>query len=116
MLDKVLISVLFSWIGSITLGLIFAWRIFYNEGIKDVEGIMAPGVIQVILIISSIFALLITPLTVWAFKPAKLIYFIMLWFVLALFILFINPKLGTYALYMPFILGLIGVVAIGIIK
>jgi len=113
MLNRVLIAGLISLIGSSTLALIYGWW-FSNYSLKILFGF--PGVVQVALITSLIYAILITPLTAWAYRPEKLIFFIILWIALALFILFINPIFNSFQIYSPLVLGVIGVTIIGFIK
>lgn len=115
MLNRIIIAGALSLVGSATLALIFA---ACATGRFDLSTLNLPGVIQVALLTSMIIAILITPLTAWAYKQEKIVYFVILWVLLSVIILLINTKVGFGAigLYGPIVLGLIGVIVIGLIR
>ena len=112
MLNKIIISLSISLVGSITVGLIFASCV---NGKFDLSTLNLPGVIQVALLTSAIVGVAITPLTMWAYKPEKALYFLILWAIIVLYVIG-----GTYGkflwLYIPVIIGVIGLIGIKFIK
>jgi len=83
MLRRTLLGVGFSWIMSVTLGVVFAVSTFGQEALA------LPAVLPMTLRISSLIALLLSPLAVWAARTGLrnlLIYSPVLWGALAIHI------------------------------
>lgn len=72
------------------------------------------GVVQISFVLSSVIALLITPLTVWAFKPnvASMKWIAPLWLLLAVYCLAVTPQSAFFGLYGTLALTVIGMISI----
>jgi hypothetical protein len=101
-----------SWVGAATLGLIYGARV---AGSVNVEKLWYMGIISISLIGSTIMALLITPLTVWAFRPGGSMKLVVpLWIILVAYVLVVTPASGQLLLWMTtlFFLSAAGLVCI----
>ncbi len=112
---RVLLAAAMSWSGSVTLGLLFA---ACASGHFSINTLSLPAVIPVAIFISTEFAIVLTPFTVWAVRTGMrnlCIYGPLLWVILAAYILMVGPRHGFWGLYGPPILGAIGLIILGLI-
>jgi len=102
---------LVSWFGAISLGLIYGGCIVRSASI---EKLWIMGVIQISFVFSTVIALLITPLTVWAFKPGSVSikWIAPLWLLLVIYCLAVTPKSAFFGLYGTLALTVIGMTSI----
>jgi len=107
-------AVCISWVYALTLGLLFA---ACTSGSISPKTILLPGVIPVMLIVSSISAVLVSPLVGWSLKPGKLVSCgIPLWFLLALYVLCATPRNVAIGFYGVLLLSVLGLVIVGLIR
>ncbi len=96
MVKRILLAAALSWVYSVTLGLVFAATLL---GRLSLEPLALPGVIPVALLGSSIVAVAIAPLSMWALRAGARnlwTYGPALWVVLAAFAVAVAPKIGRY--------------------
>jgi hypothetical protein len=103
---KLLLGLLIAWLVSVTLGLLFAAG---SAGRFSLESLSLPEVVPIALLGSSIVALAVTPLVVWALvRNDRNVYRYgpMLFVIMAAYDVFVIPRAGRVA---P-----IGLLAVGI--
>jgi len=112
MLRRILFGVGFSWLMSVTLGIVFAISTFGREALA------LPAVLPMTLSISSLISLLFSPLAVWAARTGPrnlLIYSPALWGILAIHIVVgVNHWLPLTQASL-FAIAVVGTVIIGFI-
>jgi membrane protein insertase Oxa1/YidC/SpoIIIJ len=125
MSKRIFISWFLSWIGALSLGLIYTFCISYSgdeilpAGMKRLDVIFLPGVLPVTIIVSTICSILISPLTFWSLGNKKRkIYLTVLWFLIALFIVWgtIGMKSGGVTFYGSLSIGILGLVLIALMS
>jgi hypothetical protein len=115
MLNRVALGAALSWVYAVTLGLLFA---ACAAGRLSFSTLRLPGVVPVALISSTIAALLMTPVAVWAVRTGTRnlwLYGPILWIVLAAWLVLVVPWNAAYGEYSVLILGLVGLVILGFI-
>jgi len=115
MLNRVVLGAALSWVYAATLGLLFA---ACAAGGLSFSTLRLPGVVPVALISSTIAALLMTPVAVWAVRTGTRnlwLYGPILWIVLAVWLVLVVPWNAAYGEYSVLILGLVGLVILGFI-
>jgi len=97
-----------------SLGLLYGACIIRSASIKT---LWQAGVVQISFILSSAIALVfVTPLTVWALKPAHSAKWIFpLWFVLAIYCVLVTPRSAFFGLYGTLFLAVIGLISIRVL-
>ena len=113
-LNRVLLAAGISWVCSVTLGLVFAFRALGFS----FSTLTLPGVIPVALILSTVAALLMTPIAVWSVRTGVKNLSVcvpILWVVLAAYIVLVIPRTGRHGPYGLFFLAVVGVVILGLI-
>jgi hypothetical protein len=112
MLKRILLGVAFSWVMSVTLG------IFYSIVSFGIDGLRLSVLLLMTVSISSLIALLFSPLAAWATRTGSrnlFMYAPVLWAVLAVHI-FVGVKHWFHLTQASlFALGVVGTVAIGCI-
>jgi len=107
-----LLGAAFSWIMSVTLGVVFALSTFGGEAL------LLPAVLPMTLSISSLIALLFSPLAAWAARTGPrnlLVYSPVLWGILAIHIVVgVNHRLPLTQASL-FVVAVAGTVVIGFI-
>ena len=101
-----------SWVMAASLGVIFGAAVMHNASIRE---LWAGCVVQVSLIISTVIALLMTPLTIWSFAPKRRLLLPkggILWCLLVGYILLVAPHNGPMAIVGSLLLGAGGLIAI----
>jgi hypothetical protein len=74
---RIFISFVISWFASVSLGIIYGARVVNRASFAD---LWVMGVVQVAAIISSVIALLLTPLVAWGLRSYSVIkWFLLLW-------------------------------------
>lgn len=114
-LNRILLAAVVSWAYSVTLGLLFAIVLSENHSPRD---LLLPGVVPATLIGSTIVAIAITPVAIWAVRTgARNLWFYgpILWIALAAYVVFAIPKAGHYGQYGLLFLAVLGSVALGFI-
>ena len=119
MLKQILIATGVSWCGSVLLGLIFA---MCRQKWMSQSVLQLPGVLPVMLFISTVIAILLIPLVWWALKSGAkdlVFHFVALFFLLLVWIV-LTPLAGErvsapLGLYGSVLLGIIGLIVIGFI-
>jgi hypothetical protein len=115
MLNRVLLAAGISWVCAVTLRLLFAAR---ASGRFSLNTLTLPGVIPVALIVSTVAALLMTPIAVWSVRTGVKnlsVYVPILWVVLAAYIVLVIPRTGAHGPYGLFLQGIAGAVILGFI-
>lgn len=115
MWNRVLLAAAISWGYAVTLGLLFA---ACASGRFSFSTLRLPGVIPVALVISTVVAIIMTPFAVWSVRTGTknlCIYGPILWIVLAAYILLVIPRSGAYGPYGLLLLGVVGLIALGLI-
>ena len=113
--NRILIAAVMSWGYSATLGLLFA--IVVSEG-HSPRDLLLPGVVPATLIGSTIMAIAITPVAIWAVRTGTRnlwLYGPILWIALAAYVVFAIPRAGHYGQYGLLFLAALGLVALGFI-
>lgn len=113
MLHRLLLGVALSWLYAVTLGLLFA---ACASGTFSLTTLLLPGVVPVALLISTVIAILIAPLAVWALKTGTKnlrVYGPILWVTLAAYEIAIIPRTGPYGTYGLLVLAIIGLLVLG---
>ena len=114
MLNRLLLAAGISWVCSVTLGLVFAFRALGFS----FSTVTLPGVVPVALIASTVAALLMTPIAMWSVRTGARnlsIYVPIIWVVLAAYIVLVIPRTGPHGPYGLFLLGIAGAVILGFI-
>jgi hypothetical protein len=99
MLNRVLLAAGMSWGCSVTLGLLFA---AFASGRFSFSTLRLPGVVPVALIVSTVAAILMTPIALWSVRTGVRnlsIYAPILWILLAAYIVVIVPRTGSHGPY-----------------
>lgn len=115
MLNRMLLAAGMSWFYSVTLGLLFA---ACASGRFSLGTLLLPGVVPVALIISTVLALLVTPIAVWAVRTGTRnlrIYGPILWITLAAYILLTATKTGRHGPCGVLLLAVVGLAILGLI-
>jgi hypothetical protein len=113
MLKHYFLSLGFSLFCSVSLGLLFA---SCASGKISFDTLTLPAVVPVVFIISSVLAILISPLTAWAFRHMHFIPAgILIWLALAFYLWLVAPRDGGLGLCGVIILAILGLVSLGII-
>lgn len=95
-----------------TLGLLFA------ACASGAFSLRLPGVVPVALLISSVVAVFITPIAVWALRTGTknlYIYAPILWIILAAYEILVVPGTGPYGTYGLFFVSVGGLLILGLI-
>jgi hypothetical protein len=114
-LKRILLAATMSWVYSVTLGLLFA---ACASGHFSFSTLRLPGMVPVALIISTVAAIVMTPLAVWSVRTGVknlCIYGPILWIILAGWVVAAVWWVPAYGLYSVLILGLVGLVVLGFI-
>lgn len=112
--NRVLLAAGISWICSVTLGFVFAFRALGFS----FSTLTLPGVIPVALIASTAAALLMTPIAMWSVRTGMRnlsIYVPIIWVALAVYIVLVILRTGAHGPYGLFLLGIAGAVILGFI-
>ena len=112
---RILIAATLSWIYSVTLGLLFAISVAEDHSPRF---LLAPGVIPVALIGSTVAAIMMTPLAIWAVRTGKRnlwFYGPILWAALAAYIVFAIPMAGHYGPYGLLLIAALGLIILGFV-
>ena len=112
MLRRILLGVGFSWIMSVTLGIVFAMATLGKDAPRR------PAVLAMTVGISSLIALLFSPLAAWAARTGRrnlFIYAPILWAILAVHIIVGVKHWLPLTQTSLFALGVVGTVAIGFV-
>jgi hypothetical protein len=115
---RVLLAAAMSWGAAVSLGLLYATC---ASGRFMLCTLLLPGVIPVALIISTAFAILMTPIAIWSVRTGVknlCIYGSILWIVLAAYIVVVFSKTDfdvLYRLYGLLSLSIVGLAILGLI-
>lgn len=103
--------VVVSWLGAISLALIYGGCIVRCASIK---ALWIMGVIQTSFVLGSVIALLIAPLMVWAFKSnvASMKWLAPLWLLVAVYCLAVTSQSAFFGFYGSLALTVIGMVSL----
>lgn len=115
MWNRVLLAAAMSWSYAVTLGLLFA---ACASGRLSFSTLRLPGVIPVVLVVSTVIAIIMTPIAVWSVRTGTknlCIYGPILWITLAAYILLVVPRTGAYGPYGLLLSGVAGLVVLGLI-
>lgn len=115
MLHRVILAAALSWFYSVTLGLLFAAR---ASGTFSLSTLRLPGVVPVALLISTVIAVCITPVAVWALRTGTKnlsIYGPVLWVLLAAYEAVVIPRTGPYGTYGLLFLSVACLIVLGFI-
>jgi len=111
--NRLLLGTTMSWVGSATLGLLFA---ACASGRFSLNTLRLPAVAQVALIGSTIVSIIIAPLAVWSLRAGArnlCIYGPILWIILAAYVVLVIPRTGPFGLHGLFFLAILGLVILG---
>ena len=115
MLNRTLLAAGMSWGFSVTLGLLFA---ACASGRFSLRTLLLPGVVRVALITSTVLAVLVTPIAVWAVKTGTknlCIYGPIVWIALGTYILLVIPRTGPHGSYGLLLLAVVSLVILRLI-
>jgi hypothetical protein len=115
MLNRVLLAAAMSWSYSFTLGALFA--VCTSER-RSFSSLLLPGVLPVVLLGSTVIAIIVTPVAVWSVRTGTknlCIYGPILWVVLAAYIFLVIPKTGADGPYGLIFLSVVGLIVLGLI-
>jgi len=115
MWNRMLLAVAISEGSALTLGLLFA---ACASGRFSLSTLRLPGVVPVALVVSTVVAIMMTPIAMWSVRTGirnLCIYGPMLWMVLAAYILLVIPRTGAYGPYGLLLLGVAGLVVLALI-
>lgn len=116
---RMLLAAAMSWGYAVTLGLLWA---ACSSGSFNPITLFLPGVALVALIVSTVISIIITPVAMWSVRTGGKnlrIYGPILWIVLAIYIVFLMPRViendGRIGLYVLLILAAVGSTILGFI-
>ena len=115
MSNRIFLAAALSWIYSVTLGFLFA---ACTSGRFSLSTLRLPGVVPVALVVSTVIAIIITPIAVWSVRTGtKNLYRYgpILWIALATYELLVIPRTGAYGPYGLLFLGVLGLAILGLI-
>jgi len=115
MLNRLLLAAAISWSYSVTLGLLFA---ACASGRFSFRTLRLPGVVPVALIISTVIAVVVTPVAVWSLRTGMknlAIYGPILWIALATYEVVVIPRTGAHGPYGLLLFGVVGLAVLGLI-
>jgi hypothetical protein len=113
--NRILVAAVMSWAYSVTLGLLFATVLSENHSPRD---LLLPGVVPATLVGSTIVAVAITPVAIWAVRTGVRnlwLYGPILWIALAAYVVLAIPRAGHYGQYGLLFLAVLGLVVLGFI-
>lgn len=116
MLKQIIVGAAVSWCGVFLLGLFYAAG---TSGRFSLDTLRLPGIIPVAILYSTVIAVLLTPLVMWAFKSGGsnlILYGSGLFVLLLTYILIVTPISASYGLVGSVFLGVVGLVTIGFLS
>ncbi|MEY4528532.1 MAG: hypothetical protein RL768_2251 [Nitrospirota bacterium] len=115
MLSRILIAAFLAWFSATSLALLFAAG---TSGDLSIHALLLPGVIPVTVMTSTAVAVFMTPLVYWSLKSNSrnlAFYGWGLLLFLAAYIGWTTPNNAQLSLYGSLAIGVVGVVAIGLV-